>query len=140
MAAVIHRLSFELIDVEVFQSSSSSDLEILIDDQPLAEWISLCSGDPWQRSSLVTPFYSGLPRSVGDATRRRLRGHPPAECELLLCPCGDPQCGAVTVEVRQLGGHVHWRRLRVPGREVEHLSFCFEREAYLSALAGTKLR
>lgn len=145
-----HTLSLEWAAVTVALSDPPSNvdyLDFVIDEQPLRDWIT------WLQGEHVNHF-SGSPsrftRSF-DAKHRKLAhdqlllrapapfqsGHVP----LYVCPCGDLQCGCLTVHVERVGDRVVWSGFGVNGapRYCDMPAFSFEWDAYGNALRAGRL-
>jgi len=145
MSLSINTLSLEWFTTTVRLGGREEvdSLGFVIDGQPLLDWLRWTEPDVPPLSDRVSCLSRCFPAAEVSASLKGLLGRTPSSLPqgqpLYLCPCGDPQCGSLVVQIERKREVIQWARFTLVGVGapvvlVNMPVLQFERDQYTTAM------
>lgn len=102
--------------VQLRGTQQVESLGFCVDDQPLPQWLRWVAGEQLGEKPLagkLSRFARCFQKAYVRTAYREILGLersslPDGRTQLYTCPCGDPFCGGLFVEISRSGAHVTW--------------------------------
>lgn len=126
--------------------SEVESLEFVVDDQRLSDWVKWTAGEEFTGccAGRVSPIgRSFKPKFVRQVHRQLLAQEasdlPGQRVPLYLCPCGDPYCGGLMIQVSRTGDRFTWSGWSGLHADVPGLpALVFDARQYRAALEAAR--